>query len=301
MIKKFQKKSYRWSVLGSVVVIAVSTVSLLNAHAEGTNEKLKDQTTEKVAAKEEKIKTIISFKTIVEKMVGTQEQAMAEFGMPAFQYKKTLNETAAAQKFLTTNEFEQYISLTREIVILDGKANAFQDPEKPYNPDLLSVDEKTKLKESAHAIGPLRDKIMSHFIFTAEEAQKLIDFPIKKPTYIADGYLLNKEETRADITLGKPKPIISLEYRKGEFSYTIYQSPIIEAEGHFAWLGENDKVENYELDGNQVSFGYFSGSNTKAMKMIVPAKGKNSAYQIVINDDVLNKTELEKMMISMLK
>jgi len=37
------------------------------------------------------------------------------------------------------------------------------------------------------------------------------------------------------------------------------------------------------------------------MKMIVPAKGKNSDYQIVIQDDVLNKTELEKIMISLLE
>ncbi|SDZ07988.1 bla regulator protein blaR1 [Bacillus sp. 166amftsu] len=35
--------------------------------------------------------------------------------------------------------------------------------------------------------------------------------------------------------------------------------------------------------------------------MIVPAKGKDGAYQVVIIDDVLNETELEKIMISLLK
>ncbi|MRB06840.1 transcriptional regulator, partial [Bacillus thuringiensis] len=34
MIKKFKKKSYRWSALGAVAVIAVSSVSLLNARAD---------------------------------------------------------------------------------------------------------------------------------------------------------------------------------------------------------------------------------------------------------------------------
>lgn len=42
-------------------------------------------------------------------------------------------------------------------------------------------------------------------------------------------------------------------------------------------------------------------SNVKGMKMIVPAKGKDGAYQVVIIDDVLNETELEKIMISLLK
>ncbi|SFI06035.1 hypothetical protein SAMN04488574_101445 [Bacillus sp. 71mf] len=35
--------------------------------------------------------------------------------------------------------------------------------------------------------------------------------------------------------------------------------------------------------------------------MIVPAKDGKSAYQIVITVSILNKTELEKVMLSMLK
>ncbi|MED1612593.1 M56 family metallopeptidase [Bacillus paranthracis] len=34
MIKKFKKNSYRWSAFGVVAIIAVSSVSLLNAHAD---------------------------------------------------------------------------------------------------------------------------------------------------------------------------------------------------------------------------------------------------------------------------
>jgi len=40
--------------------------------------------------------------------------------------------------------------------------------------------------------------------------------------------------------------------------------------------------------------------NIKGMKMIVPAKGKDNAYQVVIIEDVLNKAELEKIILSML-
>ncbi|WP_242221346.1 M56 family metallopeptidase [Bacillus cereus group sp. BfR-BA-01380] len=47
MIKKFQKKSYRWSVLGVITVIVVSLFSLLNARADGTTEQQKGQTSKK--------------------------------------------------------------------------------------------------------------------------------------------------------------------------------------------------------------------------------------------------------------
>ncbi|MFD3449749.1 M56 family metallopeptidase [Microbacteriaceae bacterium 4G12] len=43
MIKKFQKKSYRWSVLGIMTIIAVSSFSLFNAHADETKEQPKSQ------------------------------------------------------------------------------------------------------------------------------------------------------------------------------------------------------------------------------------------------------------------
>jgi beta-lactamase regulating signal transducer with metallopeptidase domain len=38
MIKKFQKKSYGWSILGIVAIMIISSLSLLNAHADSSNE-----------------------------------------------------------------------------------------------------------------------------------------------------------------------------------------------------------------------------------------------------------------------
>ncbi|WP_020063108.1 M56 family metallopeptidase [Bacillus sp. 123MFChir2] len=54
MIKKFQKKSYRWSALGVITVIVVSLFSLLNARADGTAEQQKGQTPKKVTTTETK-------------------------------------------------------------------------------------------------------------------------------------------------------------------------------------------------------------------------------------------------------
>lgn len=54
MIKKFQRKSYRWSALGVSTVIVVSLFSLLNARADGTNEQQKGQASKKVTTTETK-------------------------------------------------------------------------------------------------------------------------------------------------------------------------------------------------------------------------------------------------------
>ncbi|MDM5152648.1 hypothetical protein QUF88_01405 [Bacillus sp. DX1.1] len=46
--------------------------------------------------------------------------------------------------------------------------------------------------------------------------------------------------------------------------------------------------------------GQLNVSSVKGMKMIVSTKDGKSAYQIVIFSSILNKTELEKIMLSML-
>ena len=81
-----------------------------------------------------------------------------------------------------------------------------------------------------------------------------------------------------------------------------------------ALFGVEENIEQYELEGNQIFYvTHNSDSNLQGMKMIVPEKGENSAYQIVIInhslenqgeavfDKNVNKEELEKIMISMLK
>ncbi|WP_144551223.1 M56 family metallopeptidase [Bacillus mycoides] len=293
MIKNFQKKSYRLSALGVIVVIAVSSVSLLNARADVPTKQKKEQT---VVEKKEQPGVLIG--KSVERTIGTKEQALAELKIPESQYEKMMDETAAAKKYLTKDEFDTYITLQGEWYALQKKAIALGgDPER------LSAEEQNKIEKIAEELGPLWEKVRKHFIFTKEEAQKIVDFPIEKPTYVAEGYQLTKERVDTEVTIGKPIPIINSEYRGEEFGYTIYQSAVLEKgkDPFYFWINDNDKMENYELEGTKVTFAKMTGSNVKAMKMIVPAKGKQSAYQVVIVDDVLNKAELEKIMLSMLK
>ncbi|WP_242218382.1 M56 family metallopeptidase [Bacillus cereus group sp. BfR-BA-01380] len=297
MIKKFQKKSYRWSAFGVVAVIAVSSVSLLNARADIPTNQQKEQTEVKNNIKEAKVQTKVPIQQIVEKMIGTKEQAFAEFHVSESRYESILEEMEVARNLLTKEEFDQLIKLQTEAYIIDKKTRAVGRPEH------LEPEDQKKLEENSKAIGPLWEKIYSHFTFTVKEAQKLVDFPIKKPTYVAKGYELKKEEVETEITTKKLNPIIHSEYRAEEFGYGIYQSAILEKgkDPFYMWINDNDKIENYELEGAKFTFAKTTGSNVKGMKMIVPAKGKDSAYQVVIIDDVLNKAELEKIMISFLK
>ena len=78
MIKN-SKKSYRWSALGVVAIIAVSSVSLLNARADKPTSPEKQQIEVKNNMKELKTQTDIPIQQIVEKMIGTKEQAESEF------------------------------------------------------------------------------------------------------------------------------------------------------------------------------------------------------------------------------
>ncbi|PEI40031.1 M56 family metallopeptidase [Bacillus pseudomycoides] len=290
MIKKFQKKSYRWSALGVVAIIAVSSVSLLNARADVPANPQKEQTEVKNNIKEAKTQTKVPIQQIVEKMIGTKEQAFAEFHVSEGRYEYILEEMEVARNLLTKEEFDQLIKLQPEEYIIDKKIRSVGAHEN------LEPDDQKKLEENSKAIEPLWGKIYSHFTFTS------FDFPIKKPTYVAKGYELKREKVETVITTKKLNPIINSEYRAGEFGYTIYQSAVLEKgrDPFYFWINDNDKIENYEREGAKFTFAKMTGSNVKGMKMIVPAKGKDSAYQVVIIDDVLNKAELEKIMFSML-
>lgn len=291
MIKKFKKNSYRWSAFGVVAILAVSSVSLLNAHADIPNNSQKEPTEVKNNIKEAKAQTKVPIQQIVEKMIGTKEQAFAEFHVSEGRYEYILEEMEVARNLLTKEEFYKFIKLQTEEYIIDKKIRSVGTLED------LEPDDQKKLEENSKAIEPLWGKIYSQF------TSRSFDFPIKKPNYVAKGYELKREKVEPVITTKKLNPIISSEYRAGEFGYTIYQSDILERgrDPFYQWINDNDKIENYELEGAQFIFGKMTGSNVKGMKMIVPAKGKDSTYQVVIIDDVLNKAELEKIMISFLK
>lgn len=301
MIKKFQKKSYRWSAIGAVAVIAVSSVSLLNARADQPTNPEKQQLEVKNNMKELKTRTDAPIQRIVEKMIGTKEQAEAEFFVSEGEYNTLLTEIGVARNLFTKEEFDRFITLETEAHILDKKVRQVGSPEK------LDPEEEKKYEKNSEEIGPFREKIHSHFRLTKKEAQKYVDFPINTPSYVVKGFKLTGEGVTTPMTTGKMNPDFIYEYQNESKDnvYIVHQSAVT-AEGiEFSnkKADYNEKVTNYELEGTKITLveSLDTEETYKVMQMIVPAKGKNSAFQVFIIAGDLSKEETEKVMLSFLK
>lgn len=301
MIKKFQKKSYRWSAIGAVAVIAVSSVSLLNARADKPTNPEKQQIEVKNNMKELKTQTDIPIQQIVEKMIGTKERADAEFFVSEGEYNTLLKEVGLARNLFTKEEFERFIDLETEAYTLGKKVKLVGSPEK------LDSEEQKKYQKNSEEIGPFRQKITSEFRLTKKEAQKYVDFPIKTPSYVVKGFKLTGEGVTTPKTTGKMNPDFIYEYQNQSKDnvYIVHQSAVtaegIEFSSNVA--ENNEKATNYELEGTKITLveSLDTEETYKVMQMIVPAKGKNSAYQVIILAGDLSKEEIEKIMLSFLK
>ncbi|MGG2014678.1 M56 family metallopeptidase [Bacillus sp. S10(2024)] len=316
MIKKFQKKSYRWSVLGIIAIVAVASISLFNAPVIEGDQRQKGQTIEKSQKSKD------AFQNAVDRLFGTEENARKEWGFSKRTYESRTDFLYHAEKALTKEEFEKYVQLYKEILHIEKKGlikvnmpEKFQGNIKEVKEERLSVENREKLNELRNKSKLYEDKVGKYLTYTVEEAQQHVDFQIKKPAYTIEGYTL-KDEKVGYYLKRKPELVIKLEYANGKGNYTISQSQVFgESKDPFHHLFVvEENIEQYELEGNQVFYStHNSHSNLQGMKMIVPAKGKNSAYQIVIINHSLdnpgeavfdrnvNKVELEKIMLSMLK
>ncbi|PGA24391.1 methicillin resistance protein [Bacillus thuringiensis] len=307
MIKKFQKKSYRLSLLGVIVIVAIASLSLFNARATEGKEKQKDKVEQSKDA----------FQNAVDMLFGTEENAKKEYRYSARVYENKTDYLYLAEKALTTDEFQQYIKLYKEIINIQKKgAPRDSDYESIFfREERLTEADREKLYALYDQSKPFNDKVEESLNYTVKEAQEHVDFQIKKPTYTIEGYDLKDEKVSCFIKR-RPELIIELEYTNGKGNYTTYQSQVFgESKDPFhALFVVEENIEQYELEGNQIFYAtHHSDSNLQGMKMIVPAKGKNSAYQIVIInhslenpgeavfDKNVNKEELEKIMLSMLK
>ncbi|HDR7734176.1 TPA: M48 family metalloprotease [Bacillus thuringiensis] len=307
MIKKFQKKSYCLSLLGIIAIVAIASLSLFNARTTEGKEKQEDKVEQSKDA----------FQNAVDMLYGTEEHAKKEYHYSARVYEQKTDYIYLAEKALTKDEFQQYIKLSKEIINIQKKgAPRDSDYESTFfREERLSKADRDKLYALYDQAKPFDDKVHESLNYTVKEAQEHVDFQIKKPTYTIEGYNLKNENVSYFIKR-RPELIINLEYTNRKGNYTISQSQVFgkskDPFSHQFIVPEN--IEKYELEGNQIFYAtHHSDSNLQGMKMIVPAKGKDSAYQIVIInhslekqgeavfDKNVNKEELEKVMLSMLK
>ncbi|OED19731.1 methicillin resistance mecR1 protein [Bacillus cereus] len=324
MIKKFQKKSYRLSLLGVIAIAAIAGGFLLNARITEGDERQKEKVVENKQSK-------AAFEKAIETVYGTPENASREWGMSIKSYKRDTDLLYLAEKNFTKKEFEQYVQLFKEASEIQKQAMVKKNVPENYDGDTKEINlerlnktDQEKLASIQKKLNPFNDKLQKSLTYTIEEAKEHVPYQIKEPTYIPEGYELKREW--ADSYFGRDvELVIKSEYTKGKYGFTIYQSRMYmdgNVNGgkdplHYMMPGE-ENLESYSLDGKEMVYNKYSQgeSKLKGLKMFVPAQGKNSDYQIVIVNDIftrdtkiyeeiidddLTKKEMEKILLSMSK
>ncbi|MHA4412950.1 M56 family metallopeptidase [Bacillus cereus] len=324
MIKKFQKKSYRLSLLGVIAIAAIAGGFLLNARITEGDERQKEKVVENKQSK-------AAFEKAIETVYGTPENASREWGMSIKSYKRDIDLLYLAEKNFTKKEFEQYVQLFKEASEIQKQAMVKKNVPENYDGDTKEINlerlnktDQEKLASIQKKLNPFNDKLQKSLTYTIEEAKEHVPYQIKEPTYIPEGYELKREW--ADSYFGRDiELVIKSEYTKGKYGFTIYQSRMYmdgNVNGgkdplHYMMPGV-ENLESYSLDGKGMVYNKSSHGEGKlrGLKMFVPAQGKNSDYQIVIVNDIftrdtkiyeeiidddLTKKEMEKILLSMSK
>lgn len=320
MIKKFQKKSYRLSLLGVIVIVAIAGGFLLNAKITEGDERQEEKVVEKKQSK-------AAFEKAIETVYGTPENASREWGMSIKSYKRDTDFLYLAEKNSTKEEFEQYVQLFKEAKEIHKKAMVNKKVPENYDRDTkefkrerLNKADQERLASIEKKLVPLSERVEKSLTYTIEEAKEHVPYQIKQPTYIPEGYELKREW--ADSYFGRDvELVVKSEYANGKYGFTIYQSRIYAGDNkdplHYMMPGV-ENLESYSLDGKEMVYNKSSHGEGKlrGLKMFVPAQGKNSDYQIVIVNDIftrdtkiyeeiidddLTKKEMEKILLSMSK
>lgn len=106
-------------------------------------------------------------------MIGTKEQAKAEFIVSEGEYNTLLTELGVARNLFTKEEFERFINLETEWQILYKKVKLAGNPEK------LDPEDKNKYEKNSEEIGPFRQKIYSHFRLTKRKHRNMLIFQLR--------------------------------------------------------------------------------------------------------------------------
>lgn len=263
--------------------------------------------------------------TLMDKIVGTPEEARQDVGMTEDGYNGVMERIEIAKSIFTEEDFDKYVALLQESYHFYKKVSVVENGKRQYTAtDRLNVDEETRDREVMKQLHTYEERIDQHFTYTFEQAEKITGFPIKHPAYIPVGHQLVLEEVKAEATLGKPMPLITMRYEnqnvkkqlytsEAELGFTIHQLEIVEGEYKDYFLdrpfdkpserGHNftGDIKKYKLNGYDVTFGEYKESHVRAMKIVVPAREGRNAYQVYINDSMLSKKELEKVLLSVVE
>ncbi|MGW6147941.1 hypothetical protein ACWFN4_10520 [Bacillus mycoides] len=261
--------------------------------------------------------------TIIDKIIGTPEEARKDMGMSEDGYTGLMERVEVAKHLFTKEDFEKYVELLQETYHFYKKVSVVENGERKHTAiGRLNADEEKRDSEVMEELNKYEEKIDQHFTYTFEQAGEITGFPIKRPSYIPKDHVLISEEAKADATVGKPRPLITMRYedsnvKKGQttsdvdLGFRLYQSGIFDdnkdyMDKPFDQATEKGPhyykdIKTYQLKGYDITYGEYKESNVRAMKIVVPAKEGKNAYQVYINGSTLSKKELEKVLLSVVE
>ncbi|WP_147535451.1 M56 family metallopeptidase [Bacillus marasmi] len=214
LIKKFEKKSYRWSALGIFTIIIVSVFSLINTQAQGSNEKHEEATKTKESTQNEKNGSIytppikkesyeeMSKEEVVFKLLNTVDYFHTAVGK--FESRDQYNgESTGTVKFefqISNKDviggYEKYMHVPDENL----EITSVQNVEEYYNDKTLWTLNPDRMIYQIHdyKVEPKKEKVTPEDAFSIE-LNKIYDsrdkFRERPPIGIASGTIFPYEET----------------------------------------------------------------------------------------------------------
>jgi hypothetical protein len=207
-----------------------------------------------------------------------------------------------AKEIFSEKEWIKFSALMKESTAYVKQVTTVEDGVRTQNLSLLTKEEKAEFDHLQEQLKPYLEKLNKARNLTVAQAQAFASFPVAYPSYIPEGYELALESAELHEPLdAKQNPIVQMEYKKGEFGFRIFQSPVHKGEENdFDLRGFEDKTE-YTSNGIKFILGEYKDSNVKGMKVTMPETETSDEYQIVIIADVITKEDMEKIATSIIK
>ncbi|MBS4210453.1 DUF4367 domain-containing protein [Bacillus sp. FJAT-50079] len=232
--------------------------------------------------------------TLIGKIFGSdkQEQILEVFPEEEAHayFKQMERHLELAKEHLSAEEFEDYSQLMKDMteISMERASNPNADWE-----ELDNRSNEIQKEIDKYGIGALT-------IHTLEEAQAMVNYPIKRPAYIPDGYVLVEERAQTSEEHVGEDPVVVLQYQEEQGEFNFYTTTEKIDKSKEDELKSYDHIDSYELDGYafEHAYGYKNGlGNVQGMKVIVPEEG----YEIIMHAAMLSKEEMEKVLLSMVE
>lgn len=230
--------------------------------------------------------------TLIAQIFGSKEELLETFPNESHRLSEIEKHFELVKQQLTEDEFANYKQLMKkQTEILDKMA--LEKREYP------NAEEEKRIEEIQKKAGQYEKRLEELTTHTLEEARRMVRYPINLPAYVPKGYKLESEETFTEEKNVDKDPIVEFQYRAKEngFGYrTTIQKIGHNPEGELETL-KYDYINAYILKGYKFEFAYYEDSNVQGMRVTIPEKG----YEIILSADILQKKEMEKILLSMIE